>query len=367
MAENTQLVAAQSHVGKIRANNQDSGYAGTNLVVVADGMGGHAGGDVASAIATKRIAQTDQHYPNAHDAAVALQSAFLAANALLEETVADHPELAGMGTTASALVRSGDEVVVAHIGDSRIYLFRDGSLTQMTTDHTFVQRLVDAGRITEDEARVHPRRSVLMRVLGNVDAAPEIDVHNFDTRRGDRWLLCSDGLSGFVSHDEIQAIFLRRDGAELTTRRLIQRSLDHGAPDNVTVIVVDIDDSENQEVDPVFVGSANNALILGADASTRSSRRPALLRRGHVRHSHFESRSQDFLDELIEEDERRAKRRKTWLLITIGLIVVLVVVGIVLTWQWAQPRYELGADGHKVTNVNEPRRLASEPGGARVD
>ncbi|MBW8871688.1 MAG: serine/threonine-protein phosphatase, partial [Leifsonia sp.] len=166
--------AAISHVGKIRSNNQDSGYAGRDLFVVADGMGGHAGGDVASAIAVTRIREADHQYESAAEAEFALQSALIAANSLLAETVFEHSELTGMGTTVSAMVRVGDQIAFAHIGDSRIYLFRDGELKQVTTDHTFVQRLVDSGRITEEEAMVHPRRSVLMRVLGDVDASPEI-------------------------------------------------------------------------------------------------------------------------------------------------------------------------------------------------
>ena len=120
--------SAVSHVGKIRSNNQDSGYAGVNLFVVADGMGGHAGGDVASAMAIKRIMETDKKFASAHDAEFALQSALLAANSLLAETVFEHQELTGMGTTVSAIVRVGDELALAHIGDSRIYLLRDGEL-----------------------------------------------------------------------------------------------------------------------------------------------------------------------------------------------------------------------------------------------
>ena len=194
----TPTSAAVSHVGKIRSNNQDSGYAGRNLFLVADGMGGHAGGDVASAIATKRIAEADLSYSTPEDAEFALQSAFIAANSLLAETVFEHNELTGMGTTVSGIIRVGDQFALAHIGDSRIYRFRDGTLEQITTDHTFVQRLVDSGRITPEEAAVHPRRSVLMRVLGDVDAAPEIDTKIVDVRPGDRWLLCSDGLSSYV-------------------------------------------------------------------------------------------------------------------------------------------------------------------------
>ncbi|TPX05601.1 serine/threonine-protein phosphatase, partial [Schumannella luteola] len=147
--------AAVSHVGKIRASNQDSGYLGRNLYLVADGMGGHAGGDVASHIAAQRIAEADHPYATPEDAVAALESALIAANGLLAETVFDHNELTGMGTTVSALARVHDKLALAHIGDSRVYRFRGGELEQITTDHTFVQRLVESGRITPEEAAVH--------------------------------------------------------------------------------------------------------------------------------------------------------------------------------------------------------------------
>src|SRR3954468_24644547 len=152
------LGAAVSHVGRVRSNNQDSGFSGTQLFVVADGMGGHAGGDVASAIAVNRIAETDTaRYSSPQDAEFALQSALVAANQLLAETVFEHPELTGMGTTVSAMIRVGDSMAIARIGDSRIYLLREGELSQVTTDHTFVQRLVDSGRVTPPGGPIHPR------------------------------------------------------------------------------------------------------------------------------------------------------------------------------------------------------------------
>lgn len=237
--------AAVSHVGKIRSNNQDSGYAGTHLFLVADGMGGHAGGDVASAIAVTRIAETDREYTSPNDAEFALQSALLAANALLAETVFEHSELTGMGTTVSAILRVGNHVALAHIGDSRIYLYRGGVLKQITNDHTFVQRLVDSGRITPEEAAVHPRRSVLMRVLGDVDASPEIDTTVLETQPGDRWLLCSDGLSGFVAEERISSVLATSSHAEDAALKLVRESLDQGAPDNVTVVLVDVDDTDS--------------------------------------------------------------------------------------------------------------------------
>ncbi|MGT2425671.1 PP2C family protein-serine/threonine phosphatase [Amnibacterium kyonggiense] len=149
--------AAVSDVGRVRTQNQDSGYAGGSLFVVADGMGGHAGGDIASAIAVRRIAETDRlDFATPQEAEFALQSAMFAANQDISAAVEDRPELTGMGTTVSALIRVGDVIATAHIGDSRIYLLRDGELSQITNDHTFVQRLVETGRITPEEAAVHP-------------------------------------------------------------------------------------------------------------------------------------------------------------------------------------------------------------------
>ena len=194
--------AAISHTGRVRQNNQDSGYSGSNLFVVADGMGGHAGGDVASALAVGRLKHLDHAYPTTSAAELSLQQAITETATDLVSTVRERPELAGMGTTVSALAMVDDYAVIAHIGDSRIYLFRGDQLTQITTDHTFVQRLVDSGRITEEEARYHPRRSVLMRVLGDMSTDPDVDTFIMHTQPGDRWLLCSDGLTGVVEAKE---------------------------------------------------------------------------------------------------------------------------------------------------------------------
>jgi len=345
--------AAVSHVGKIRANNQDSGYAGGRLFVVADGMGGHAGGDVASAMAIKRIAETDIQYPSARDAEFALRSALLAANTLLAETVFDHQELTGMGTTVSAILRVGDEAAIAHIGDSRIYLLRDDELTQITADHTFVQRLVDSGRITPEEAAVHPRRSVLMRVLGDVDASPEIDTTVHDLRPGDRWLLCSDGLSGYVTDDKMFTVLTTIPDPDAAAHRLVKESLDQGAPDNVTVIVVDIDKSgDSSSVPPVLVGSAAAPLSFEPEPPRRPLRLPTLLlhplRALPPADEHFEPESEEYLDELILEDRRRARNRRIAWLVTIGLVIIAMIAGLVLAYQWTQTRYFVGADGQTV-------------------
>lgn len=340
--------AAISHIGKIRSNNQDSGYAGHDLFVVADGMGGHAGGDVASAIAVTRLREADREYTSASEAEFALQSALIAANSLLAETVFEHPELTGMGTTVSAVIRVGDQLALAHIGDSRIYLLRDGELTQVSVDHTFVQRLVDSGRITEEEAMVHPRRSVLMRVLGDVDASPEIDTWILDTRPGDRWLICSDGLSGVVRHDDLQAALAIRDAPKQVAEKLLKQSLDAGAPDNVTVVILDIGDTSPGDVikDPVTVGSAASPLQFGDPKPTVRPGRLPTLRLHPIRPAtgptHFEPESEDYLDELIEEDARRVRRRRITWMVGLAVLVIAIVLALFIGYQWTQSRYFVG-------------------------
>ncbi|MBX3091104.1 MAG: serine/threonine-protein phosphatase [Cryobacterium sp.] len=345
--------AAVSHVGKIRANNQDSGYAGRHIFLVADGMGGHAGGDVASAIALKRIVEADKPYASAQDAEFALQTALLAANTMLAETVFDHAELTGMGTTVSAIARVGDKVVLAHIGDSRIYLYRDGTLEQISADHTFVQRLVDSGRITQEEAAVHPRRSVLMRVLGDVDSSPEIDTAIFDTQPGDRWLLCSDGLSSYVSDDKISTVLGAFAGTKDACNRLVRESLDQGAPDNVTVVLVDIgDNGDSSSNPPLTVGSAALPLTYEADSARRALRLPTLLlhplKSTQREDSHFEPESEEYLDELILEDKRRAIRRRITWLVGIALIIAAIAVALLFAYRWTQMHYYVGVNGETV-------------------
>ncbi|WP_423921101.1 PP2C family protein-serine/threonine phosphatase [Frigoribacterium sp. 2-23] len=340
--------AALSNVGKIRSNNQDSGYAGTQLFVVADGMGGHAGGDVASAIAIQRIRETDRAYTSPGDAEFALQSSLIAANQLLAETVFEHQELTGMGTTVSALLRVGDSMAIAHIGDSRIYLYREGELSQITADHTFVQRLVDSGRITPEEAAVHPRRSVLMRVLGDVDAAPEIDTAILGTQPGDRWLICSDGLSSYLAEERVKKGLAAGLDADETARRLVKETLDHGAPDNVTVVIVDIDESGDSSVEPpVTVGSAATPLTFEGASGRRPLRLPTILLHPlkvatTPEDSHFEPESDEYLAELIAEDKRRRRRRRITWLVALVVAVGALVAGLVLTYQWTQDHYYVG-------------------------
>lgn len=345
--------AAVSHVGKIRSNNQDSGYAGKHLFLVADGMGGHAGGDVASAIALKRIVEADTAYSSPQDAEFALESALLSANTMLAETVFDHAELTGMGTTVSALMRVGDKMVLAHIGDSRVYLYRDGALEQVSADHTFVQRLVDSGRITPEEAAVHPRRHVLMRVLGDIDSSPEIDTAILDTQPGDRWLLCSDGLSSYVSDEKIATALGAFTGTKDACNRLVRETLDQGAPDNVTLVLVDVGDSpESSSSPPLIVGSAALPLTYEAESARRALRLPTLLlhplKSNQHEDSHFEPESEEYLDELILEDKRRALRRRITWLAGVALIIAAIIVGLLFAYRWTQSHYYVGANGETV-------------------
>jgi len=277
----------------------------------------------------------------------------IAANTLLAETVFEHNELTGMGTTVSGLLRVGNQLALAHIGDSRIYRLRDGVLEQITADHTFVQRLVDSGRITQEEAAVHPRRSVLMRVLGDVDAAPEIDTTVLDTLPGDRWMLCSDGLSSYVSDEKMSTVLSTVPSSQAAAERLVKESLDAGAPDNVTVVVLDIDDTgDSAHEPPITVGSAATPLSFDSDSARRPLRLPTLLlhplKATQPDPSHFEPESDEYLDELILEDRRRARRRRITWLVGIGLIVLGIAAFLFFGYRWTQTHYYVGENNGTV-------------------
>ncbi|MDQ2697642.1 MAG: protein phosphatase 2C domain-containing protein [Actinomycetota bacterium] len=337
--------AAISHTGKVRSNNQDSGYAGSNLFVVADGMGGHAGGDVASSLAISRLEDLDRTYGSTAEAERALRDAISDAAVDLVDTVTRRPELAGMGTTVSALIMVDDYAVIAHIGDSRIYLYRDGALTQITTDHTFVQRLVDSGRITPEEARYHPRRSVLMRVLGDMDTDPEVDTFIMPTQPGDRWLLCSDGLSGVVDDPHTAKAMGLGLAPGRTADTLLKQALDGGAPDNVTIVIVDVGGQHPLfSGTPTIVGSASNPV--GVEVPAAAPRRSSWLhpnRQAANEPTHFEP-APEFLEELIEEDRRRARRRRIGWIAGVVLVLGLLAGAAWIGYQWTQTRYYVGAD-----------------------
>jgi len=341
--------AAISHTGKVRSNNQDSGYSGSSLFAVADGMGGHAGGDVASSIAIGRLQSLDVAYASTDEAEAALRDAITDVATELIDTVAVRPELAGMGTTVSALIMVDGFAVLAHIGDSRVYLFRDDALTQITTDHTFVQRLVDSGRITPEEARYHPRRSVLMRVLGDMDPDPEVDTFIMPTQPGDRWLLCSDGLSGVVDDAHTAKALAQGLAPGRTADTLLRQALDAGAPDNVTIVLVDVGGQHPLfSGTPTIVGSASNPT--GVDVPAARSGRGGWLhpnRQAANEPTHFEPAA-EFLEELIEEDRRRARRRRIGWIAGLVVVIALLVAGLFGAYQWTQTRFFVGADGADV-------------------
>ncbi|GLY26785.1 protein phosphatase 2C domain-containing protein [Kineosporia sp. NBRC 101731] len=252
--------AARSDVGLVRSNNQDSGFAGPSLLIIADGMGGHAGGDIASSLAIGEMAPLNDMEHGLEAALDELQESLRHVQHELEARVGEEPALSGMGTTVTAILRVGNgRLGLAHIGDSRAYVLHNGRLDQITRDHTFVQRLVDDGRITLAEAEQHPQRSVLMRVLSDVMDDVDPDLTMLEARVGDRYLLCSDGLSGVVSFETIEETLAFGKDPASTCDQLVQLALRSGAPDNVTCIVADVVDSVSSPVsiEPVVVGAAS--------------------------------------------------------------------------------------------------------------
>ncbi|MCJ8505876.1 protein phosphatase 2C domain-containing protein [Kocuria flava] len=259
--------AARSDVGRVRSKNDDSAYAGRYLAVVADGMGGHVGGDVASASAVIDLTALDRPGHGGQGATVLADEIQNANQNLVRLVVAD-PRLGGMGTTVTALLADGDEIVLAHIGDSRAYRLSEDGFRQVTRDHTFVQRLIDEGRLRPEEAESHPHKNVLMRVLGDVDASPEIEVDVVRPRPGERWLLCSDGLNAVVRPETIEAVLRSTGDLNQIVDTLVELTLDRGAPDNVTVVVVQV--FEPDEGDPAApqAGEAHGAVPDPATART---------------------------------------------------------------------------------------------------
>ncbi|ABK01425.1 protein serine/threonine phosphatase [Arthrobacter sp. FB24] len=238
--------AARSDVGRIRAKNDDSAYVGRHLAIVADGMGGHAGGDVASAATVLDMLHLDHgHYDG--DAGTVLADEIQTANSLLSELVHINPKLAGMGTTVTALLLAEGKLHFAHIGDSRAYRLRNGEFKQISVDHTFVQRLIDEGRLRPEEAETHPHKNVLMRVLGDVDASPELDLATLDVEPGERWLLCSDGLNYVAGHVVERTVRETKDLRECV-ETLVDLTLEAGAPDNVTVVMLEIAEQTPDDV-----------------------------------------------------------------------------------------------------------------------
>lgn len=238
--------AARSDAGVVRSKNDDSGYAGRYFAVVADGMGGHAGGDIASASTVLDLAHLDTRGFAEPD--TVLPDEIQTANSFLSKLVQTNPKLSGMGTTITAALITGEKLQFAHIGDSRAYRLKKGRFRQVSHDHTFVQRLVDEGRLDPEAAEYHPHKNVLMRVLGDVDASPELDITSFPLESGERWLLCSDGLNAVVSDRLIEQKLRSDEELEKIVEDLVNLTIEGGAPDNVTVVCVEVVEADEDDL-----------------------------------------------------------------------------------------------------------------------
>jgi protein phosphatase len=338
--------AARSDVGLVRSENQDSGYAGPHLLVVADGMGGHAGGDIASSIAIGRMVSLDGESHGGDDVTDHLVRTLAAANNEIQSQVEHTPELQGMGTTVTALLRAGNKVALAHIGDSRAYLLRGGSFSQITHDHSFVQSLVDDGRITAEEADSHPQRSLVTRVLtGAHDDEPDLMVR--EVRPGDRFLLCSDGLSGFVARDTIEEVLSAGKKVGPTADRLVELALRAGAPDNVTVVVadvVDLDSGPAPSTVPQVVGAA-------AQRTRNNTARPApVTPAAKAAALSREATGATDDDEVTLAEEAPRSGPAKWLRRGLALLLVLVVLGggAYAGWYWVQRQFYVGVEDGQV-------------------
>ena len=373
--------AVRSDVGLLREGNEDSAFAGPRLLAVADGMGGHAAGEVASSLTIASMAKLDSEPPGG-DMLAELASAVASANTRLQEMIVANPAVEGMGTTLTALFWSDGHAAVCHIGDSRGYLLREGELYQITHDHTLVQSLVDEGRISANDVSTHPQRSLLLRALdGRSIAEPDLSVH--DGLAGDRYLLCSDGLSGVVSDETLRETLATIEDPETVTRQLIDLALHGGGPDNITCIVADVVDTSTSRVPPtgtpVMAGAAANVhdprlstdgtgpfgvvedhlgnhfavsydgdgppsttgpqpMVALDELDPTSMTLAAASENGTAVHARRSHRAQP----------RRATRtRRRWPIVTTALVVLVAVVvgGGYAAWRWSQDQYYVGADG----------------------
>ncbi|KAA6198187.1 MULTISPECIES: PP2C family serine/threonine-protein phosphatase [Streptomyces] len=360
--------AAGSHKGMIREGNEDSGYAGPRLLAIADGMGGQAAGEVASSEVISTLVPLDDDVPGS-DLLTSLGTAVQQANDQLRVMVEEDPQLEGMGTTLTALLWTGQRLGLVHVGDSRAYLLRDGVLTQITQDHTWVQRLVDEGRITEEEATTHPQRSLLMRALGSGDhVEPDLSIR--EVRAGDRYLICSDGLSGVVSHQTMEETLASYQGPQETIQELIQLALRGGGPDNITCIVADVLDVDNNDTlagqlndTPVVVGAVaeNQAQLGDGGAMQTPAGRAAGLGRpvpppsggfgppgsGDTGYGGMPDGS---YDSYTDDDFVKPRGGRRWLKRSVYIVLALAVIGGGLYggYRWTQTQYYVGAKDENV-------------------
>lgn len=378
--------AAKSDVGRVRKKNDDSAYAGEYLAVLADGMGGHVGGDVASASTVLDLVHLD-HEATA-DPQNALPDEIQAANLVLNELVGANPKLSGMGTTVTSLLLSGDTLHMAHIGDSRAYRLKHGEFEQISKDHTFVQRLVDEGRIKPAEAEVHPHKNVLLRVLGDSDASPELDVEKFTAEPGERWMLCSDGLTDAVPVPVIEQIIRTTADMDEAVNDLVAITLKNGAPDNVTVVMFEV--IENSALDGEAPAAPEPApdtgqLTIAAEGDVEASasllrheisQRPHLLvgaaqlatqtgqipvvtqHTGERRAAALLTHRSPAAGEVLDPLEAPVQHRRWLLPILLTLTAFLVVALAVWGYMWTQTQYFVGAvDGKVAIYKGVPQEL----------
>jgi serine/threonine protein phosphatase PrpC len=305
--------AARSDRGLVRSNNQDSVYAGPRLLALADGLGGHAAGEVASKVVVGALAPLDDDTPG-EDLLGPLRAATIAGNNAISELVVTDPDLDGMGTTLTAMLFAGNRIGLVHVGDSRAYMRRAGAFTQITHDDTFVQSLIDEGRITAEDATSHPQRSLLLRALTGQDIDPSLTIR--EARSGDRYLLCSDGLSSVVSYETL-AEAVEIDDPQACADRMIELALKGGGPDNVTVIIADVVDVDYGDDDPIVGGAAGDGSEDPPPPDSSASRAAAMTA----------PRPEPKKVEQPKPEDPKAKRRKRFRLFAILTIVLVLLVG----------------------------------------
>ena len=338
MTSLTLRYVALTDTGLRRTSNQDSGYASSRMIAIADGMGGAAAGDLASAETMNIIRQLDREL-NDVDPLTALGEAVRNANHHLGDLVANDPAVEGMGTTLEVMLWDGQRFATAHIGDSRAYRLRDGELTQISSDHTFVQSLVDEGKLTPAEARGHPHRSLLLRVLlGRDDNEPDLD--HVEGRLGDRYLLCSDGLTDMVD-DALIARALGAETIDMAATELVRLALEGGGYDNVTVVIGELVDASEQP-DTHLSSSDGQPQLVGAAAG---GPRP---RTGH------EAGHADEPVAVDPEELRYAPRPPSgwrWIRrVTVVLAVLAILAaGAIVGYRWTQDQFFVAAHQGHVT------------------
>lgn len=335
--------AARTDVGLgSKSRNEDSAYAGPELLVLCDGMGGHAAGDVASSLVVGELVHLDGESHGADDALSQLEQAIEEANSRLADVMDVYPDSDGMGTTCIAMMRAGTKLAVANIGDSRAYLLRDGRLTRITKDHSFVQSLLDEGRITQDEALHHPQRSLVTRVLtGRTEDTPDLSLR--ELRRGDRILICSDGLTDYIAEETVGELLGRTDRSpEQVADDLVDVALRASTRDNVTVVVADAVEPGRGSTVPQVVGAAGERRgtqpirgLTPAEKAAQLSREAAGLT----------------LEEPVLAEEGPGSPVLRWLrrVVLATAAAALVVAGGWGAWTWSQQQYFVGEDDGVVT------------------